>query len=185
MEERLEEDSSYIIQFLSGEEAGFEALVRKYQDKVLNIVYSFIRHDAESEDIVQEVFLKVYRSLESFKGRSAFPTWLYRITVNTVYDFLRKRRGFLRGQLTEESVYPGSGPRESLLEKEKERTVSRALAAVPFKFRAAVVLKDIEGLSYAEISEVLRCGIGTVESRIFRARQMLKREILKISGESK
>ncbi|MDD5247213.1 MAG: sigma-70 family RNA polymerase sigma factor, partial [Candidatus Omnitrophica bacterium] len=90
----MNEDSLYIERFLSGENSAFEALVRKYQNRVLNIVYSLIGKDRESEDIVQDVFLKVYHGLESFNGRSRFSTWLYRITVNTTYDFLRRRRRF-------------------------------------------------------------------------------------------
>ncbi len=184
MENRIEEDSLYIGQFIAGDEKGFEALVRKYQDRVLNIIYSLIRQDMESEDIAQEVFMKVYRSLKTFRQKSSFPTWLYRITVNTVYDFLRKRRKFTGEPLTESSALDCQSPRDSLLAGEKDVMIREALLKVPFKFRAAVVLKDIEGLSYAEISSVLRCGIGTVESRIFRARQCLKGELSGFAGES-
>lgn len=183
MKNQMNEDNSYIAQFLAGEEEGFEILVMKYQNRVLNIVHSLIRQDRESEDIMQEVFLKVYRSLGSFKQRSQFSTWLYRIVVNTVYDFLRKRRNFVSNEgILEMSAVTCAGPRDALLIREKEAMIQKALLGIPLKFRAAVVLKDIDGLSYIEISEVLRCSIGTVESRIYRARQFLKEELFKLGG---
>ncbi len=180
----MNEDSFYVRQFLTGEKDGFEILVKKYQDRVLNIVYSIIRQDRESEDIMQEAFLKVYRNLRYFKERSKFSTWLYRIVVNTVYDFLRKRRNFISNEdILEMRAATCEGPRDTLLTREKEAMIQEALLGIPLKFRAALVLKDIEGLSYIEISEVLRCSIGTVESRIFRARQFLKEGLLKLTGE--
>jgi RNA polymerase sigma-70 factor (ECF subfamily) len=183
MENRIEEDSLYISRFIAGEEEGFEALVRKYQDRVLNIIYSLIRQDRESEDIMQEVFMKVYRSLRAFRQKSSFPTWLYRITVNTVYDFLRRRKKFAGEPLRETSALNCQSPRDNLLAGEKDAVIQGALLKLPFKFRTAVVLKDIEGLSYAEISKVLRCGLGTGESRIFRARQLLKGEVSRFAED--
>jgi RNA polymerase sigma-70 factor (ECF subfamily) len=163
---------------------GFEKLVRKYQDRVLNIVYSVIGQDRESEDISQEVFLKVYHKLDSFSRRCQFSTWLYRIVVNTTYDFLRKRKNFVSYTAAMEKVAVAyDGPADALLKKEKEAILQRALANIPLKYRTALVLKDIEGLSYSQIRQVLRCRIGTVESRIYRARQMLKEELLKREGE--
>lgn len=181
----MNEDNLYIEQFLSGEEKGFDMLVRKYQDRVLNIVYSLIGRDRESEDIMQEVFLKVYHSLKSFKQRSQFSTWLYRIVMNTAYDFLRKRRNVISDDgILERSAAAYGGPKEALLIKEREEMIRKALGNIPVKFRAAVVLKDIDGLSYIEISKVLGCSIGTVESRIYRARQFLKVELLKLGGDA-
>jgi RNA polymerase sigma-70 factor (ECF subfamily) len=183
MENQMNEDSLYIKQFLSGETEGFEMLVRKYQDRVLNIVYSLIRQDMESEDIMQEVFLKAYHNLRFFRQESQFFTWLYRIVVNTTYDFLRKRRGFVRNEVIPGVNTVADGPRDTLLAKEKEIMIREALLSVPFKFRAALVLKDIEGLSYAEISRILCCGIGTVESRIYRARQFLKKRLIRLGED--
>ena len=100
----MNEDSLYIEQFLVGEEEGFEMLVRKYQDRVLNIVYSLIGQDREAEDIAQEAFLKVYHNLASFKQRSQFSTWLYRIVVNVTYDFLRKRKNFINDEAMLKSI---------------------------------------------------------------------------------
>ena len=181
----MNEDIIYIEQFLAGEEKGFEMLVRKYQDRVLNIVYSLIGRDRESEDIAQEVFLKVYRSLRSFRQRCQFSTWLYRIVVNTAYDFLRRRRNLVSDEgVLERSAAVCEGPKDALLMREREAMIQKALGSIPIKYRTAVVLKDIEGLSYIEISRVLRCSIGTVESRIYRARQFLKEELLKFGGEA-
>jgi len=184
MESQMSEDFDYIEQFLSGEERAFEALVRKYQNKVLNIVYSLIGRDRDSEDIAQEAFLKVYHSLSSFKQKCQFSTWLYRIVVNTAYDFLRKRKHLVSNDAVLEAAHTFSaGPQEELLMKEKQMLINNALTSVPFKFRAAVVLKDMEGLSYSEISRVLGCSIGTVESRIYRARQFLKVKLSRAGGD--
>jgi RNA polymerase sigma-70 factor, ECF subfamily len=186
MANQMDEDIQYIDQFLEGQIKGFEALVRKYQNRVLNIVYSLIGRDQESEDIMQEVFMKVYHHLEGFKKSSQFLTWLYRITVNTTYDFLRKRKYLVNDE--EQLALSASnmpGPREDLLIREKEAIIQKALGKIPLKFRAAVVLKDIEDLSYQQIAEVLHCRIGTVESKIYRARQCLKAELLKSEGESR
>jgi len=179
----MNEDNLYIEQFLNGEEKGFEMLVRKYQDRALNIVYSLIGRDRESEDITQEAFLKVYRSLRSFRQRCRFSTWFYRIVVNMTYDFLRRRQNFLSNEgVLKRSVASSASPRDALFRKEKEQMIQEALERVPLKFRVALVLKDIEGLSYIEIARVLRCSIGTVESKIYRARQFLKAELLKSGG---
>jgi len=180
----MNDDSVYIEQFLAGKEEGFEMLVRKYQSRVLNIVYSLIGQDRETDDIMQEVFMKVYHNLGSFGQRSQFSTWLYRIVVNTAYDFLRKRRNFVSGEEVLETVAgSGDGPRDASVKKENEAIVQKALGNIPLKFRAALVLKDIDGASYAEIARVLRCSIGTVESKIYRARQCLKEELRKLGGE--
>ena len=182
----MNDDILYIEQFLKGQQEGFEMLVRKYQDRVLNIVYSLIGRDRESEDIALEAFLKVYHNLKSFKQRSKFSTWLYRIVVNTTYDFLRKRKNFISDQDIPETVAAhGESPKDALLTKEREAMVQKALGRVPFKYRMALVLKEIDGLSYIEISRVLCCSIGTVESRIYRARQFLKEGLCKLEGESK
>jgi len=180
----MNEDLLCIEQFLNGEEKGFEVLVKKYQDRALNIVYSIIGQDRESEDIVQEVFLKIYHNLKGFKRKSQFSTWLYRIIVNTVYDFLRKRKNLegVSDDSLKETIATYPCPKDVLLMKEREAIIQKALKSVPLKYRTAVVLKDIEGLSYIEISRALRCSIGTVESRIYRARQFLREELIRLGG---
>lgn len=179
----MNEDILYIERFINGDQEGFEMLVRKYQNRALNIVYSLIGGDRESEDIVQEVFLKIYHNIGAFKQRSQFSTWLYRITVNTTYDFLRKRKNLVSEESAIQKVTNTSqGPKEALLIKEKEEMIQKALGKVPLKYRAAVVLKDIEGLSYLEIAKILHCRLGTVESRIYRARQFLKEQLRGFEG---
>jgi RNA polymerase sigma-70 factor (ECF subfamily) len=181
----MNEDILCIEQFLNGDDKGFEMLVRKYQDRVLNIIYSLVGKDRESEDIAQEVFLKVYYNLKSFRQHSQFSTWLYRIVANTAYSFLRKRGNLVNDEgAIENSVTGHKNPREALSAKERGTILQKALAKVPIKFRAAVVFKDIEGLSYIEIAKILKCRIGTVESRIYRARQSLREELLKLGGEA-
>ncbi|MDD5613520.1 MAG: sigma-70 family RNA polymerase sigma factor [Candidatus Omnitrophica bacterium] len=181
MKSEINEDIFYVQQFIGGEEQGFKMLVNKYQNNLLNLAYSLTGYCHESEDIVQEVFFKVYRNLKFFKQRCRFSTWLYRITVNTSYDFLRRKRIFKsrEGSLVDEIADNRNNPREKLLEKQREDLLNRALSKVPFKYRAALIFKDIEGLSYVRIARVLHCRIGTVESRIYRARQILKKELLK------
>lgn len=181
----MKEDIIYIEQFLAGDMEGFEMLVRKYQNRVLNIVYSLVGKDRESEDILQEAFLKVYNNLNSFSRRSSFSTWLYRIVVNTTYDFLRRRKNFISDDIVMGKIAAvNDGPVAVLLKKEKETMIAKALENVPFKYRTAVVLKDIEGLGYSDIARILRCSIGTVESRIYRARQFLREELLRHGGEA-
>jgi RNA polymerase sigma-70 factor, ECF subfamily len=185
MENKMNDDSLYIEQFLAGEQKGFEMLVRKYQDRALNIVYSLIGRDRESDDITQEAFLKVYHNLGSFKQNCLFSTWFYRIVVNTAYDFLRRRKNLVSDDIAiEKSASSGESPGDALLIKERDAIIQGALASIPVKYRTALVLKDVEGLSYIEISGILRCRLGTVESRIFRARQYLKDELIDQEGGS-
>ena len=181
----MDEDILYIERFLSGDEKGFDMLVKKYQDRVLNIVRSITGKDGESEDIAQEVFLKVYNNLGAFRGHSQFSTWLYRIVVNAVYGFTRGRRKMVNDEdAIKNSATDYRGPRDNLIAKEREVILYKALENVPINFKTALIFKDIEGLSYLEISKILCCSIGTVESRIYRARQILKGELLKIGGEA-
>ena len=181
----MDEDKLYIELFLAGDKKAFEILVRKYQDRGLNIVYSLIGKDRESEDILQEVFLKVYRSLGSFKHRSQFSTWFYRIIVNTCYDFLRRRKGIINDtRFLEESVSPVESAKEALMKLENDALIQKAINGIPLRYRSAMVLKDIEGLSYIEISKVLGCSIGTVESKIYRARKFLKNGLLEFEKDS-
>ena len=126
------------------------------------------------------MFLKVYHNLKVFRQKSQFSTWLYRIVVNTTYDFLRKRKHFVYedGRLLEGGIDRAEF-KDTLEAKEKISLVQKALGKVPIKYRTAVVLKDIEGISYIEISRILCCSIGTVESRIYRKREFLRGELLK------
>lgn len=169
----MDEDLELITKFKNGQLEGFEMLVKKYHTRVITIANSFVGNTSDAEDIAQETFLKMYRTLEGFKARAKFSSWLYRITVNTTYDHLRKNKR--KTTSLDEIDYAAIGDiknREDLVAKE---ALQGALDKIPFDFRSALTLKEIEGLSYQEIAEALKISIGTVESRIFRARQMLKR----------
>lgn len=180
----MNEDIKLIEEFLAGDVKGFEMLVKKYQNRTLNIVYSLVGNDRDSEDIMQEVFLKVYHALGTFRGSSQFSTWLYRISVNTTYDFLRKRKHMtVHEDISKAQAVVDETSQQALSVKEKKEEVQKALESIPLHYRSAVVLKDIEGLGYAEIARVLGCSIGTVESRIHRARQLLKTKLSDLGGK--
>ena len=169
------EDDTLIERFLSGDEEGFEMLVKKYQTQVVNIVYSLSGVTSYADDIAQEVFIKVYKALSSFRKKAKFATWLYRITVNTTYNYIKKERRYLPSGYIQETDVVKQRPLRELEIREKEELISKALKRLPFNFRTVIVLKEIEGLSYKEIAKTMGCRIGTVESRLFRARGMLKR----------
>lgn len=175
MERKIDmQDKELIAQILENKDKGFEMLVKRYQNSVLNIAYSLIGNKHQAEDIAQEVFIKVYKSIETFRGLSKISTWLYRITLNSSYDFLRRRKKFVPLDEYGPIQAPHTSSTDFLERKEKKELVQKAIDGLPFKYRKVVVLKDIENLSYKDIANVLQCRIGTVESRLFRARKMLK-----------
>jgi RNA polymerase sigma-70 factor (ECF subfamily) len=171
------DDDQLIRQFIAGDTSAFQILVKRHKEKVRNIVYITMNNSALVDDIAQEVFITVYRNLKHFRFESQFTTWLYRITVNKCKDYLRKmnvRRIF--SPLEEGSeVSEFETPTEN---KDISKIVMDAISKLPVKLRMPLILKDIEGFSYQEISESLSCEMGTVKSRIFRGREKLK-EILK------
>ena len=158
-------------------------LVLRYQQKVLKLVLRYVRDPMEAEDVCQEAFIKAFRAIGSFRGDSAFYTWIYRIAINTAKNALvaSKRRpinygidvqdpeqGDLEARLTD-----GETPEQLLLTEEIRETVNRAMADLPEDLRTAIVLREIDGLSYEEIAESMGCPVGTVRSRIFRAREAI------------
>jgi len=172
----IDDDYSIIRQFIDGDKSAFQILVKRHKEKVRNIIYMTMNNSALVDDIAQDVFMTVYRNLKHFRFESQFTTWLYRITVNRCKDYLRKmnvRRIFSPiEEGSEISEYPA--PVES---NDISRIVTDAISKLPVKLRMPLILKDIEGFSYQEISETLNCEMGTVKSRIFRGREKLK-EIL-------
>lgn len=165
-----------------GDKHAFEQLVQKYQRKLARLLSRFIRDPAEVEDVAQEAFIKAYRALPSFRGDSAFYTWLYRIGTNTAKNFLvaQGRRAPTSTSFdSEEAETFDDGdqlrdintPESVLHSKQIGETVNAAMEALPEELRTAIVLREIEGLSYEEISRIMDCPIGTVRSRIFRARE--------------
>ncbi len=178
----LDDDFSLIKRFIDGEESVFGELLKRHKDKVRNIIYITLTNSDLVDDIAQEVFITVYRNLKNFRFESQFTTWIYRITINKCKDHLRKkniRRIFLPlNDEVEEPVF------ESVNEDSDIKQIVRdTIAALPDKLRIPLVLKDIEGFSYQEIAESMDCEIGTVKSRIFRAREALKKLLQPLEKE--
>ena len=173
----LDNDFTLIKNFIDGEESAFQELVKLHSDKVRNIIYVTVNRGDYVDDIAQDVFITVYKNLKNFRFESQFTTWLYRITINKCRDYLRKmkiRNIFSPIKEAEEK----SSFSNATEEKDVKRFVRDAIKKLPDKLRTPLLLKDIEGFSYQEIAETVGCEIGTVKSRIFRAREGL-REILK------
>lgn len=172
----FDDDYSIIRQFIEGDKSVFQILVKRHKEKVRNIIYLTMNNSALVDDIAQDVFITIYRNLKHFRFESQFTTWLYRITVNKCKDYLRRmnvRKIFSPlDEGIEISEYPS--PVEN---KDISKIVTEAISQLPVKLRMPLILKDIEGFSYQEISETLNCEMGTVKSRIFRGREKLK-EIL-------
>ncbi len=172
----IEDDYSIIRQFISGDKSAFQVLVKRHKEKVRNIIYITMNNSAFVDDIAQDVFITVYRNLKHFRFESQFTTWLYRITVNRCKDYLRKmnvRKIFFPIEDGSE-ISEYSTPVE---DNDISKIVMDAISKLPIKLRMPLIMKDIEGFSYQEISESLNCEMGTVKSRIFRGREKLK-EIL-------
>ena len=174
-------DEVLITLFQSGDASVFRTLVQRYQEKIRNLLYSIFRDPDVVEDLAQEVFIKAYQGLANFRYESSFYTWLYRIAVNKGRDELRKRkiRRFFSFQRLDEGIAEELEARIAVdpVNRDDEELVAMGLKMLPEKFRTAVVLKDIDGLSYEEIADVMQCEIGTVKSRLSRARTMLRKKL--------
>lgn len=179
-----EADLALVERVQAGDQQAFGLLVTKYQRKLLRLVMRLVRDPAEAEDVTQEAFIKAYRALPGFRGESAFYTWLYRIGVNTAKNWLvaNNRRMPTVSDITgDESEGIDDGgllrddetPDRVMMSKQIAATVNTAMAALPEDLRTAIALREIEGLSYEEIAQVMDCPIGTVRSRIFRARDAI------------
>jgi len=178
-------DQQLVERAQRGDKRAFDLLVVKYQRKLARLLSQFIRDAAEVEDVTQETFIKAYRSLSSFRGDSAFYTWLYRIGINAAKNFLvaQKRRASTTTNEFDievaENFEEGSQLRElntpenELMSKQIAQTVHQTLQALPEDLRSAITLREIEGLSYEEIANIMNCPTGTVRSRIFRAREAI------------
>ena len=167
-----------------GEKHAFELLVAKYQRRLARLLSRFIRDPVEVEDVAQEAFIKAYRALPSFRGESAFYTWLYRIGINTAKNYLvaMGRRAPTTTEFDSEDAEGFDGgeqlrdintPESAMMSKEIARTVDDTMNQLPEELRNAIALREIEGLSYEDIATIMNCPIGTVRSRIFRAREAI------------
>jgi RNA polymerase sigma-70 factor (ECF subfamily) len=179
-----------------GDKRAFELLVEKYQRKLARLLSRLIRDPGEVEDVAQETFVKAYRALPSFRGESAFYTWLYRIGVNTAKNYLmaigrraptsteveaEDAEGYDEG----EQLRDINTPESVLLSKEIAATVNAAIDGLPGELRTAIQLRELEGMSYEEIARVMECPIGTVRSRIFRAREAIAERLRPLLGTAK
>lgn len=170
-----------------GNKHSFDLLVIKYQNRVLSIISRFVKDQAEAEDVAQEAFIKAYRAIKNFRGDSAFYTWLYRIAVNTAKNYLmtKKRRPGMDVALDDEEEY--SDHIESLQEAETpenhldrehlKQVINKAIDSLSEELKTAICLREFDGLSYEQIAEALDCPIGTVRSRIFRAREVIDEQV--------
>ena len=193
-----QEDLEWVSKFKAGNRNAFDFLVRKYQRRLFGVIYNMTSHKEDTADILQDVFVKAFRSLEGFKGDSQFYTWIYRIAVNTTLTYLNKRKQknamSLEAWTNEEDKIPDfllndpkgeKGDKETLL-KELQEKLNEALQKLSSTHRTVVVLFEIDGMSHAEIAEVLHCSEGTVRSRLHYAKEQLKQLLnnyLKYDGE--
>lgn len=176
---KCDNEEKYIAEALKGNAAAFGELVRYYEKFVFNVAYSFMSNYDDSFDVAQESFIKAWEKLSTFKGDSAFSTWLYRITANTAKDDLAKRnRDMNREEADENTASNQKTPEEEAIERENASELAEALSSLDDSMREIIVLRELDGLSYAEISKTLGIEEGTVKSRLSRAREKL-REILR------
>ena len=188
-----EADQLLVARVQQGDKSAFDKLVLKYQSRIVNLVSRFVRNQSDAQDVTQEAFLKAYRALPNFRGDSAFYTWLYRIAVNTAKNYLAiqsRRSGESEQDYTEIEQIEGNSalkdnatPEHLLLKDEIEATVIAAIEKLPDDLRMAITLREIEGLSYEEIAIVMDCPIGTVRSRIFRAREAIDSQLAPLLEE--
>lgn len=170
-----------------GDKGAFDILVLKYQGRIINLVSRFVRNPADAMDVTQDAFLKAYRALPKFRGDSAFYTWLYRIAVNTAKNYLAvqaRRPSEAEEDISEIEQFEGDNtlkdhatPEHLLLTEEIRSTVISTIEGLPEDLRTAITLREVDGLSYEEIAAVMECPIGTVRSRIFRAREAIDRQL--------
>ena len=180
-------DRELVQRVQQGDKSAFDVLVRKYQFKIIKLISRYVHDPHESMDVAQEAFLKAYRALPGFRGESAFYTWLYRIAINTAKNYLvalGRRPPGSDVDAQEAEQYDGESylkeyetPERLLLKDELEATIYRAIQDLPEDLRTAITLRELEGMSYEEIAQTMGCPIGTVRSRIFRAREAIDNKL--------
>lgn len=187
MESDKSVDLALVRRVKKGDSHAFDLLVLKYQHKIAKVIGRYVRDASEVNDVSQEVFIKTYRAIQGFRGESAFYTWLYRVAVNTAKNYLvaqDRRPPDTDIDASEAEFFPGQSdlqesgsPEHIVLRDEIEQTVYHAIASLPAELRTAITLRELEGLTYEKIAEVMDCPVGTVRSRIFRAREAIDKEI--------
>jgi RNA polymerase sigma-70 factor (ECF subfamily) len=177
-----EADEQLVAKVQRGDRRSFDLLVLKYQHKVLALVRRFVKDQTEAEDVAQEAFIKAFRAINSFRGESAFYTWLYRIAVNSAKNSLdsRKRRPVSELDIDDieeygfsENLRTAENPESLLAAEDLQAIITKTLEELPEELRRALMLREFDGLAYEEIAQIMECPIGTVRSRIFRAREAL------------
>lgn len=180
-------DQQLVERVKRGDKRAFDLLVLKYQYRVQALIGRYVRDQSDAEDVAQDAFIKAYRALKNFRGDSQFYTWLYRIAVNTAKNYLvaKGRRPPADDVDIEDAEYQGGGeilhdadsPEREVMRDELQEVVMKAINHLPDDLKAAITLRELEGLSYEEIAEVMQCPVGTVRSRIFRAREAVNEKI--------
>ena len=183
--EQLDED--LVLRVQQGDKSAFDLLVIKYQHKIIQLVNRYVKDPSEAQDVAQEAFLKAYRALGNFRGDSAFYTWLYRIAINTAKNYLvsRSRRSSdYQVDIQDAEVLENAPqlqgmetPERLLLNQEIVDTIKTAIEKLPEEMRTAIMMREFDGMSYEEIAEAMDCPVGTVRSRLFRAREAIDNKL--------
>ena len=181
-------DQQLVEKVQAGDKRAFDLLVLKYQPRILGLVARYVKDNHEVQDVTQEAFIKAYRALPRFRGDSAFYTWLYRIAINTAKNHLVARGRRPPGvdvDVEDAEHYEAGGALREGENPELAQVVNRAISALPDDLRTAVTLREFDGLSYEDIAEIMDCPVGTVRSRIFRAREAIDKQVqAQIDGEN-
>jgi RNA polymerase sigma-70 factor (ECF subfamily) len=186
-------DQALVERVQGGEKRAFDLLVRKYQHRIVSVVTRYVSDWSEAQDVAQEAFIRAYRAIGAFRGDSAFYTWIYKIAINTAKNHLvSKGRRPPIGDIAIDDAVQLEGatqlrdratPERELLRQEIERTVFATVEELPEELRTAITLREVDGLSYEEIAEAMECPIGTVRSRIFRAREAIDEKLRPLLSE--
>jgi RNA polymerase sigma-70 factor (ECF subfamily) len=187
-------DQDLVLRVQQGDKDAFDVLVSKYQHRVTQLVGRFVRDQTEAQDVAQEAFIKAYRALPNFRGDSAFFTWLYRIAINTAKNYLvaRSRRpSDIQSDIQEAEQFEGAQnlreydtPEQLAIGDEVVDMIYSAIDSLPDELQIAITLREFEGLSYSEIAKTMQCPVGTVRSRIFRAREAIDNKLQSLSGNT-
>jgi RNA polymerase sigma-70 factor (ECF subfamily) len=187
-------DQLLVERVKAGDKHAFDLLVLKYQHRIIKLIMRYVRDPAEAMDVSQEAFIKAYRALPNFRGESAFYTWMYRIAINTAKNYIvaaRRRPLEYAADISEPeefdwhpSLQDADSPEQQAMGEDMRKAVETTIASLPEELRAAITLRELDGLSYEQIAQVMECPIGTVRSRIFRAREALDKSIKLLLDET-
>ncbi len=185
--EHVDVDNDLVLRVQKGDKRAFDCLVIKYQHRIVQLVNRYIKDPSEAQDIAQEAFIKAYRALSDFRGDSAFYTWLYRIAINTAKNFLAakaRRGGDFECDVQEAEQIENAPqlqgmdtPEQLVMNDEILQVVNAAIDALPEDMRMAIMLRELEGMSYEEIAQIMNCPVGTIRSRLFRAREAIDKQL--------